>query len=67
MTTAIDTNAIVALWDRDHILNATAQSALDSGLRLGNLMPAAPVFSELMAAPGRDNAAPNRVVFLPTF
>jgi predicted nucleic acid-binding protein len=54
MTTAIDTNVIVALWDRDPALSAAAQSALDSALRVGNLIIAAPVFSELMAAPGRD-------------
>jgi predicted nucleic acid-binding protein len=54
MTTAIDTNVIVALWDPDTALSAAAQSALDSALRGGNLILAAPVFSELMAAPGRD-------------
>jgi predicted nucleic acid-binding protein len=54
MTTAIDTNVIVALWDRDSALSAVAQSALDSALNAGNLILAGPVFSELMAAPGRD-------------
>ena len=54
MTTAIDTNVVVALWDRDSALNAVAQSALDSAFRAGNLIMAGPVFSELMAAPGRD-------------
>jgi predicted nucleic acid-binding protein len=56
MTTAIDTNVIVALWDRDGVLSAAAQSALDSAFRAGNLILAGPVFSELMAAPGRDEA-----------
>jgi hypothetical protein len=54
MTTAIDTNVIVALWDRDNALSALAESALDSALKVGNLTLAGPVFSELMAAPGRD-------------
>jgi predicted nucleic acid-binding protein len=56
MTTAIDTNIIVALWDNDDFLNSAAQSALDAALRRGNLTVAAPVFAELMACPGRDEA-----------
>ena len=53
MTTSIDTNVLVALWDHDDTLSASAQSALDAALRRGNLVVPAPVFSELMAAPGR--------------
>jgi hypothetical protein len=56
MTTAIDTNIIVALWDRDTRLNSAAQSALDAALGRGGLIIAAPVFAELMACPGRDQA-----------
>jgi hypothetical protein len=56
MTTAIDTNVIVALWDRDTRLNSAAQSALDAALGRGGLTIAAPVFAELMACPGRDQA-----------
>jgi len=56
MTTAIDTNVIVALWDRDTSLNSAAQSALDTALGYGGLIIAAPVFAELMACPGRDQA-----------
>ena len=56
MTTAIDTNVIVALWDRDATLNSAAQSALDAALGRGGLIIAAPVFAELMACPGRDQA-----------
>ena len=56
MTTAIDTNVIVALWDRDTRLNSAAQSALDAALGRGGLIIAAPVFAELMACPGRDQA-----------
>jgi len=56
MTTAIDTNVIVALWDQDTTLNSAAQSALDAALGRGSLIIAAPVFAELMACPGRDQA-----------
>jgi len=54
VTTAIDTNVIVALWDRDPMLNTRAQSALDSALERGMLVVSASVFAELMAAPGRS-------------
>ena len=54
MTTAIDTNVIVALWDRDQTLSSAAQSALDRALGRGGLVICAPVFAELMAAPGRS-------------
>jgi predicted nucleic acid-binding protein len=54
MTTAIDTNILVALWDKDATLSSLAESALDSALRRGELAVAAPVFAELLAFPGRD-------------
>ncbi len=54
MTTAIDTNVIVALWDRDPAISATVQSVLDAALERGMLVVSAPVFAELMAAPGRS-------------
>ena len=54
MTTAIDTNVIVALWDREDALNSAAQSALDAALCRGNLIITAPVFAELMACPDRS-------------
>jgi predicted nucleic acid-binding protein len=54
MTTAIDTNVIVALWDRDPRLSSAAQSALDAALERGTLVTTATVFAELMAAPGRS-------------
>jgi predicted nucleic acid-binding protein len=59
MTTAIDTNVIVALWDRDPVLNSTAQSALDEALARGALLIAGVVFAELMAAPGRSESFLN--------
>ena len=56
MTTAIDTNVIVALWDRDHGLSSAAQSSLDEAFRQGGLIVAAPVFAELLACPGRNES-----------
>ena len=53
MTTVIDTNIIAALWDRDDVLNAAAQAALDAALSRGNLVVPAPVYAELMAFAGR--------------
>lgn len=54
--TAVDTNVIVALWDKDPVLSSAAQRALDSALDRGGLVAAAPVFAELIAAPGRNEA-----------
>jgi predicted nucleic acid-binding protein len=56
MTTAVDTNVIVALWDKDPSLSSAAQSALDEALERGGLVVAAPVFAELAACPGRAEA-----------
>jgi len=54
MTTAIDTNIVSALWDKDPTLNLAARTALEKAFRRGGLVVAAPVFSELIAAPGRS-------------
>jgi len=56
MTTAIDTNIVIALWDEDPKLSGLAQAALEQAFRRGTLVIAAPVFAELMAAPGRSEA-----------
>lgn len=56
MTTVIDTNVLVALWDKDDAVNSAAQAALDAALRRGHLVTPAPVFAELMACPGRSEA-----------
>jgi predicted nucleic-acid-binding protein len=47
MTTAIDTNILVALWNEDDFLNTLARSALDDAFGRGGLVIAAPVFAEL--------------------
>jgi predicted nucleic acid-binding protein len=53
MTTAIDTNVFVALWDCDSTLSSAAQTALEAAFHRGRLVIAAPVFAELLAAPSR--------------
>ncbi|HTC49959.1 MAG TPA: type II toxin-antitoxin system VapC family toxin [Candidatus Aquilonibacter sp.] len=54
MTTAIDTNVVIALWDKDPTLSLAAQNALEAAFNRGTLVAAAPVFAELIAAPGRS-------------
>ena len=60
MITAIDTNVIVALWDRDPAISSPVQQALDAALAQGSLVLSAPVFTELMAAPGRTETFLDR-------
>src|ERR1700739_1308079 len=60
MTTSVDTNVIVALWDRDPAISNAAQQALDDALEHGSLVLSAPVFAELIAAPGRTEAFLNK-------
>jgi len=54
MTTAIDTNIFVALWDEEDLRNPTVRPALDAALERGSLVVAAPVYSELLAFPSRS-------------
>jgi hypothetical protein len=42
MTTSVDTNVIVALWDRDPAVGNVAQKALDDALGRGSLVLSAP-------------------------
>lgn len=60
MTTAIDTNVVVALWDRDPALSATSQLALEKAFHKGKLVISAPVHAELVAAPARTEAFIDR-------
>ena len=60
MTTAVDTNVIIALWDRNFAVSNAAQNALDAALGRGSLVLSAPVFAELMAASGRTEAFLNK-------
>jgi predicted nucleic acid-binding protein len=56
MTTALDSNILVAFWDADDTLNSLAASALSTALALGNLVISAPVYAELLGFPGRTEA-----------
>lgn len=56
MTTAIDSNILIALWNEDDVLNTQARLALDAALSHGSLVIAAPVFAKLLAAPSRNEA-----------
>ena len=56
MTTAIDSNVVVALWDKDPTLSLAAQTALEAAFNRGGLVVSAPVFAELIAAPGRTES-----------
>jgi predicted nucleic acid-binding protein len=53
MITALDTNVLVALWDRDDALNSAALTALDGAFARGRLVISGVVFAELMAFPKR--------------
>ncbi len=61
MTTALDTNVLVGLWDQDAAVNSIARAALERVFRAGNLVVAAPAFAELLGLPGRTE------VFLDTY
>jgi predicted nucleic acid-binding protein len=54
MTTAIDSNVIVALWNEDETQNLTAKKALGESQMQGRLVICAAVYAELMAAPERS-------------
>jgi predicted nucleic acid-binding protein len=56
MTTAIDTNVIVALWDSQDTLHRPARAALDRAFGQGSLVISGTVYAELLAAPGRTEA-----------
>jgi predicted nucleic acid-binding protein len=56
MTTAVDTNIFVALWDEGEALDPTVRPALDAALSHGSLVVSAPVYSELLAFPSRNEA-----------
>ncbi len=53
MTTAIDTNVIVALWNADESLHLSARELLNAALGQGGLAICGAVYAELLASPGR--------------
>jgi predicted nucleic acid-binding protein len=60
MTTAIDTNILVALWDKEEQLSPAVWPALDTALARGSLVVAAPVYGELLAFPSRSESFLDR-------
>lgn len=54
MTTAVDTNILVVLWDKEDRLNLPVRAALDAALGRGSLVIAAPVYAELLGFPSRS-------------
>lgn len=60
MTTALDTNVIVALWDKDPLISSPSRRALEIAFLGGGLIIAAPVFAELLSAPGRTEIFLNK-------
>ena len=60
MTTAIDTNVFVALWDTEDSLHRPALAALESVFREGSLVLSGAVYAELVAAPGRTKRFVDR-------
>jgi predicted nucleic acid-binding protein len=59
VTTVVDTNIVVALWDAHDVVNRAARTALDNALDRGGLVVPAPVFAELLAFPSRTEAFLN--------
>jgi len=56
MTTVVNSNVLVALWDRNPEVSSATRAALDAALDRGQLVTPAPVFAELMADRGRTEA-----------
>jgi len=54
MTTAIDSNILVALWDADDTLHRSARQLLEEASETGQLVISGLVYAELLAAPGRS-------------
>lgn len=60
MTTAIDTNVIVALWDAEDSLHPVALAALERVFQEGRLVLSGAVYAELVSAPGRSETFVDR-------
>jgi predicted nucleic acid-binding protein len=53
VTTALDSNIVIALWSEDDALNVEAKGALELASARGSLVICAPVYVEIRAFPGR--------------
>ena len=56
MTTALDTNVLVALWTEDDALNKKAQAVLDDARVRGRMVISGVVYAELLAEQQRNEA-----------
>ena len=56
MTTAIDSNVLIALWNSSDALNRRAQNALDKTNGTDDLVICGAVYAELLAYQGRTEA-----------
>lgn len=54
MITAIDTNVLIALWDKDDVTNVRAQKALDKAQSKGQLVVCGAVFAELLGGEDKN-------------
>ena len=62
MATALDTNILVSLWDKDESLNEAANYALADAVSRGEIVICGAVFAELLALPGRTSGFIDRFV-----
>jgi predicted nucleic acid-binding protein len=53
---AIDTNVVIAPWDKRQSQYSAARAALEEALDLGPLIVSAPVYAELLAWPSQTEA-----------
>lgn len=60
MTTALDTNVLVALWNEDDTLNLRAQGVLDEARLRGRMVVCGVVYAELLAERQRDETFVDR-------
>jgi predicted nucleic acid-binding protein len=60
VTTAIDTNILIALWNEDDALNREAERVLHKASLRGDLVIAGPVYVELRMLPDRSEASIDR-------
>ena len=60
MTTAIDSNVLIALWDQDDTLNGQAIRALKLAEERGDMVIAAPAYVEIRTPSDRDEAFVER-------
>jgi predicted nucleic acid-binding protein len=56
MTTAVDSNILIAFWNEDDVLNTEASKALEDAVEIGELVISPQVYVEIRALRDRDEA-----------